>query len=411
MHDPRRIMDGSSRRARAPQSRMPEFASLAIDRRRFLVLVGGAAALAALPPTIVEAARRVASVPTGTWTLPESMPAGAIESARALIGASILAPSFWNAQPWRFEVDPAELRLTLDPARALPGCDPDQRFTQMSLGAALENLLVAARAWGQQPTVQYLPWGPAARAGSPLVVARVSWMPGEAHRDRAMFQAIPWRRTNPRHYDGRAIAGPDRAQMQAQVPEDLGLRWLDDRNVIRRVAKLVREATWQRARDRVAQRDRLRWLRYSTGDARRTADGVTPDQLGLAGPLGWLAARALAPGHHAFAWGAGSVAHEAEDAVRSAGALALITAPAKHDATFLVAGQAYQRLALKATSLHLAQQPLSAPVESEEHRTGLAQLFGATGEEPLLLVRLGHAHAPAPTPRRAVAVVSTFRAS
>ena len=54
----------------------------------------------------------------------------------------------------------------LDPARTLPGCDPDLRFAQMSLGAALENLLVAARAWGQQPTVHYLPWGLASRPGA-----------------------------------------------------------------------------------------------------------------------------------------------------------------------------------------------------------------------------------------------------
>ena len=36
-----------------------------------------------------------------------------------------------------------------DARSRVPLADPDQRFSQMSLGAALENLLVAARAWGQ----------------------------------------------------------------------------------------------------------------------------------------------------------------------------------------------------------------------------------------------------------------------
>ena len=91
-------------------------------------------------------------------------------------GAAILAPSYWNAQPWRFEVDANELRLTLDPGRTLPFCDPDQRFALLSLGAALENLLVAARAWGLQPAVQYLPFGTHVRHGASLVAARITWL-------------------------------------------------------------------------------------------------------------------------------------------------------------------------------------------------------------------------------------------
>lgn len=118
--------------------------------------------------------------------------------------------------------DPAELRLTLDPDRALPACDPDQRFAMMSLGAALENLLVAARAWGLQPTVQYLPFGTSVRAGAPLVVARVTWTPGDQPRDRMLFASLPDRRSNPDHYGGRAITMSARAQLLAQVPETCG---------------------------------------------------------------------------------------------------------------------------------------------------------------------------------------------
>jgi hypothetical protein len=41
----------------------------------------------------------------------------------------------------------------------------------------------------------------------------------------------------------------------------------------------------------------------------------------------------------------------------------------------------------------------------------MAQRFHAEGEEPLLLVRLGHAKSPSPTARRGVALVSTYRTS
>jgi hypothetical protein len=345
------------------------------------------------------------------WTLPETLPGGTLEAAHALIGAAILAPSYWNAQPWRFEVDASELRLTLDPSRALPGCDPDQRFTQMSLGAALENLLVAARAWGQQPSVKYLPWGPAAR-GRALVAASVSWGVGEAHRDRALFAALSARRSNYRHYESRGLTMAERAQLQAQVPDELALHWIDDRNQIRRVAGLVQDAMESGAIDARAQLERCQWIRMSDGEQRRRGDGVTPESMNLGGPLGWLVAHALHPRSSAFHWGARSVAHEAADSTRNSGALALLTAPKRQDTTFLMAGQAYERLALKATTLGLAQQPLGAPLESELHRAQLARSFGAApGEEPLLLVRLGHAKPTAPSPRRAVALVSTWHTS
>jgi hypothetical protein len=409
-------MEGHPGRTAGPRDSRPEFVTLTLDRRRFLVMLGGAAAYAALAPRVSWAERRAPRRPDRTplqaWSLPDMMPLGAIESARALVAAAILAPSYWNAQPWRFEVDASEMRLALDPSRTIPACDPDQRFAQMSLGAALENLLVAARAWGQRPAVTYMPWGPRARAGTSLVVARITWEAADARRDVGLFEAIPHRRTNPRHFDGRAITIQDRTQLQAQVPEDLSLHWLEDRAEIRGVADVVRDATAARTREPAVRAGRYRWLRESDGDAKQHGDGVTPDRLGLTGPFGWLAARALSPHSRAFFWAAGSVAHEANDAVRSAGALALLAAPRRQDATFVLAGQAYERLALKATSLGIAQQPLSAPIESERHRALLARRFGvAAGEEPLLLVRLGHAHPPDPTPRRAVALVSTYRTS
>jgi hypothetical protein len=202
-----------------------------------------------------------------------------------------------------------------------------------------------------------------------------------------------------------------RAQLLAQVPEDLRLHWIEDRNEIRKVARLVREATETIAADDRSQAERVGWLRLSDGAARRRGDGVTPERIGLGGPLGWIAARAMHPRSRFNGWATGSWAHEAEDTVRSSGALALLTAPRRTEATTIVAGQTYERLALQVAAFGLAQQPLSAPIESVKHRAALATRFAASGEEPLLLVRLGHGKPPDPAPRRAVALVSTWRNS
>lgn len=388
------------------------FTSVALDRRRFLVVLGGAAALHALQPTWAIARRVAQELPAlQPWSLPEVLPSGGLEAARALIGAAILAPSHWNAQPWRFEVEGSELRLVLDATRTLPLDDPDQRFAQMSLGAALENLLVAARAWGQQPTVRYLPWGATPRAGASLVAATVSWVSGEAAHDRALFAALPQRRSNPHAHDGRAVAAADRNRLLAQVGEEVRVHWLEDRSDRRAVGDLVHDAIALVQSDRRAQSERLRWLRDSDRDARAHGDGMTAERLGLGGPARWFAGRSLEPRSRFYGWGAASLAKDVRELVRGSGALALLTLPARSPAGWIVGGQAYERFALCATALGLAQQPLSAPIQSERHRALLARRFQAEGEEPLLLVRVGHADAPTPTPRRGVALVSTDRTS
>lgn len=388
-------------RSRALDSRRE--GPLELDRRRFLLLVGGASAYAALHPA--EAwARRIRSTTTlQPWSLPPEIPGGTIEVARALIGAAVLAPSDWNTQPWLFEVDGASIRLVADPNRALPVTDPDRRGMMLSLGAALENLLIAARAYGLRPTVIYNP-----HEGAGGVVAEVSWTPGDQRRDRSLFAMIRERRTNRRDYDGRALFTQNRAQLSAQVPEGLSVHWMDGRERLDRIADLVHEATRQQMNDARSQAEQYGWLRFD-GEEKRRGDGVPVRALAFAGPADWFASRYFSPRSMWRRFGTESAAKQARGQVRTSGALALLTARRTDEATRLLGGQTFQRFALKATGFGIAHHAISAPIEVEATRGALLQEFGAAGEDPLLLVRLGHAKAPAPTPRRAVSVVATFR--
>ncbi len=381
-----------------------------LDRRRFLALAGSAAAWTILQPALGSApawARRLAAPPMvlQPWSLPADTPAGAIEQARGLIGAAVLAPSHWNTQPWRFEVEGESVRLLLDPQRTLPVLDPDLRASHAALGAALENLLVAARAWGLRTSVRYFP---ADRGRG--VAAEVTWTPGEAHRDRALFGAITRRRTNRTEYDGRAILMEHAAQLTAQVPDGVRLHWMDDRTAIRQMADVAHEATRATVLDRRAERERFAWLRFDRQQQRR-GDGVSTDALALAMPARWVVGRTLDPSGSFLRFGAGNLAHQARDVVRSSGALALLATSARGDAAWLGGGQAYERIALKATQLGIAHQPLHALMEHAPARGELLHRFGAAGEEPLMFVRLGHARGVDASMRRGVAMVASFRNS
>jgi len=368
-------------------------------------VTGGAAAYLTLRPALGWArSRSNGPVALQPWTLPAEAPANGLDLARALIGAAVLAPSVWNAQPWRFEAGDDTIRLLADAQRALPMTDPDRRGMMVSLGAALENLLVTARAYGLQPTVRYRP-----DEGARGAVAEVTWTGGGARRDRDFFGALTERRTNRRNFDGRGLLPQHRAALSAQVADGPYLHWLDGREALHAVGDIVHDAVHAQASDRHIQAEQRAWLRISEKEARRRGDGVPVDALGMSGPANWFAGKYFDPESWFLRFGAGSLAKHSRECIRTAGAVALLSMPGHDETAWLQAGQAFERLALCATQLGIAHQPITAPVQVERFRTPLLRRFGGNGGEPLMLVRFGHAKRVDPTPRRAVSVVAAFR--
>jgi nitroreductase len=376
-----------------------------MDRRQFLVLVGSAAVYASLRPAMALAKREPSYSDTlQPWAIAADPGGNPADVARALVGAAVLAPSLWNTQPWRFEAEGNRVRIVSDVQRWMQSLDPEQKNLHLSLGCALENLLIATRAYGLRTSVSYLP-----HDGLGNVAAEVTWMPGDAPRDRQLFDAIPSRRTNRQDYDGRGIFLQNRARLTAQVADDTRLHWLDDHDRLDDLSDTVRDVVHDRVLDPRAQAERFRWMRPGDDDARKRGDGVTVDELEFGGLAHWLAGRYFNPRSMFLRFGAEHAAKQARSQVRSAGALALITTARPGKAQWLASGQAYERLALTATALGIAQQPMSEPLETEAGRNAVLQAFGVSGEQPLMLVRLGHARNPQPSVRRAVALVASFR--
>jgi len=69
----------------------------------------------------------------------------------------ILAASTHNAQPWRFQLDPRKnaIYVSVDDAYVLPESDPSGRQSFVSVGCALENILLAAESYDVSARVEY----------------------------------------------------------------------------------------------------------------------------------------------------------------------------------------------------------------------------------------------------------------
>lgn len=311
----------------------------------------------------------------------EEMPAG--DPARQLeylLRYAILAPSSHNTQPWKFAIGREHIDVCVDRSRWLRIADADQRELYISAGCALENLIIAAEHFGFAPSVAYFP-----DPGDEARVAEVRLGRGgdtPAHH-RHLFDCIPARATNHRAYDSRPIAPDALALLRGCVIERaVTLFTTTDARHKRQVDDLVIEA-----------------------DARQFADSRFRDELahwigeGVFGAP-WLLAKLgqLAVKHVNLSE---MFSDRDSEALLSAPALAVLTAPSADRWMAVQVGQVFERLHLLATYLGLSVQPMNQVLQVPELRPRLADVLPFGLGVPLFIFRMGYAEPEAAhTPRR-----------
>jgi nitroreductase len=139
------------------------------------------------------------------WDVTESsfpVNASTEEKLTFLLNYAVLAPSSHNSQPWKFNVSGDEISVFADKTRWLKVADADQRELHISLGCALENLIIAGEHFGYNCSVSYFP-------GKKDLVALVRMQAGSTPRDSRLFYAITSRHTNRNPYQQSPISDAD----------------------------------------------------------------------------------------------------------------------------------------------------------------------------------------------------------
>lgn len=324
-------------------------------------------------------------------------PAGRIKE---LLAFALLAPSRHNTQPWLFEIEGDELRVYQDPSRALPEADPEGRQLAMSCGAAVVNFRVAAAHHGFATSVEI---SPAHRRDGLLARVRLEERAASSEGTEELFQAIPRRRTNRLPLDGRdPPAGLVTALLREARREGVSLRPVEVHQR-RIVAELVAEGDrlqWGNARFRA---ELARWTRLNGTQRRDGMPGFAHGMSAAAALVQPVLMRVTNPGRE-----------EAErDRSRALGTRALIVLSTRGDGEreWFAAGEALERVLLRATARGLSASYFSQPIETRALRTALREALGEGGL-PQVMLRIGYGLDVRPMPRRRVEeVLRSFEAA
>jgi hypothetical protein len=289
---------------------------------------------------------------------------------RAAAATAIAAPSIFNTQPWRWQVERDVLRLWADRERQLVVADPQGRLLTISCGVALHHARTALAAAGWSVEVARLP-----DPDQPDLLARLTVTGSIEVTDLAtrLAQAIPVRHTDRRPVSDRPLPAAFMDAIAAAARAESGLHLFTPSQTLDLAVAACRAAAVQADDPRVGAE-----LAYWTGAAAPTGTGLP------SGVLPDRPAQTTVPGRDFGRIGTLPVGSGHDRAA----VYALLFGDADEPMSWLRSGEALSAAWLTATTLHVSVVPLSDVIEVVHTRQTLRRLIADLGF-PHLVLRLG----------------------
>jgi hypothetical protein len=309
-----------------------------------------------------------------------------------LIRAAVQAPSGHNSQPWKFCIDSSSIEVVPDFSKALPVVDANHRELYISLGCAVENLCLAAKEKGYQPTPSIV------QKDDTTYSIRVELAKDQVYHD-PLYQAMDTRQTNRSEYNSRMIE-PDTISMIREVACQEGTQFYmypreDDR--YKRLSEYIYRGNAIQMQDKAFKQELLSWIRFNKKHIQKTNDGLTHEAIGTpAIPIflgKMIVSMFLKP-----------KAQNKTDQkkLESSSHLVLFTTQNNTPPEWINLGRTLERFLLKTTSLGIANAYMNPPCEVNTLAEELRESFTENREYPALLLRIGYAEPMPYAPRKEV---------
>ena len=284
---------------------------------------------------------------------------------RGLVTAATLAPSGGNSQPWRWLWRDRRLHVFLDATRSRSLLDFRSLAAVAAVGAASENLVIAAHAEGLGVRLDTLPLGDESPLIATFEFIEQGWPGDEPATADTLVDWIPARVTNRRNGPGEQLPAQVYAALDGSIAPwpEARLRWLRSRRELTEVGELLGAGDRLLFLDRRLHGEMMSEIRFDSTGGDTNGRGIPvetlelspSDQAGLEVSRSWPALALVKE------WGGGANLEKmSRKAVAAASTVGMLTMGHGGRRGYFRGGRAFERLWLTAAQAGLALQPMTA---------------------------------------------------
>jgi hypothetical protein len=301
---------------------------------------------------------------------------------RSILSYAIQAPSGHNTQPWKFRIEPNTIFIYPDYSRRLPVVDPYDRELFISLGCALENLIIAAETGGFNTSIEYDFSGK-----NDFIMVKLE--SGSPVKNIELLNAITTRQCTRNEYNKKPVPAGDLKKIE-DIKNEAGVESLvvTDSSKIEKIIELVKEGNNLQMNDDAFYDELQSWIRFSGSEASEKADGLYSGCMGSPSVPRWIGKIFM----NLF-YGSDSQSGDDEKRIRSSSGIMLFTCRENNKLSWINTGRTYERWALTATMLNIKSAFINQPVEIPSLTSDLSSYLSPGNNIPQLLLRFGYSEA------------------
>ncbi len=350
------------------------------------------------------------------------------EDIRKILKAAVMAPSGENTQPWKFEVHGSVIYVINHFERDQSVYNWGQRGSFIANGAAIENIVIAAKEFGYSPNVVLFP-----DANDERLVAQIELTLAHVAKD-SLYKYISQRVTNRKKYNTESLTKAELDQLlNSGAEENIKIHFTQEHEHKKTLGKVGSTNEVIMLSNEELHKFFFNHINWDQKEDDEKKIGFFIETLELAPPAkasfkiikNWKVMNVFNKlGFHKM------VGKQNAKTNAAAAGFGVLTVPNLEPLNFLQAGRAMQRFWLTATKLNLSMQPLTGIIFfmyrilandtgkfSPEHISKIKlayneirSTFGIKDEETIaFMFRIGHAEKPtARSSRFPMESVTTF---
>ncbi|WP_299215323.1 nitroreductase family protein [uncultured Aquimarina sp.] len=304
-----------------------------------------------------------------------------IDEFKEIIHAATKAPSGHNTQPWNFKIIETGIEIHPDLSHELSVVDPNNRELYISIGCALENLLVAANRFHYDYSYEVL-------EENTNYFIKVDLVKSKSEKTDPLFSYIDLRQTNRSEYNKQYV--PEKT-----IKELLDIDKEEKINIysfkrgdayFNTIKDYILEGNNIQMNDPGFKSELLEWIRFNAKDVLRNKDGLTYKVMGAPSLPKFIGKPIVRSFLNAKNQNKNDVRK-----INSSSHFIVFTTKSNTVPNWISLGITLERFLLSATKKRIANAYLNPPCEIETLANHLKESLPINQEYPNIIIRIGYA--------------------